>query len=176
MVKKAFNDHRGVSLVEILVVVAIIAIAGGLVTFGISFASSRNAEKCAKIIDSQLSSFITMSMSKSGTWTMTIDNATNQIEVVYTSGDLETVIMQEKVAITYEAGSIDFTGCTRITIVVDRASGKVKQLIREDGISTYTFQDDELPAVITIKVINSSGSKKADIVLVTATGKHYISY
>lgn len=176
MVKKVLNDHRGVSLVEILVVVAIIAIAGGLVVFGISFASSRNTEKCAKIIDSQLSSFITLSMSKSGTWTMTIDNAVNEIEVESTSGDLETTTMQEKVTISYEAAGIDFTGCTRIAIVVDRASGKVKQLIREDGIGAYTFQGDELPAVITIKVVNSSGSKKADVVLVTATGKHYISY
>lgn len=46
--KKIFKDNRGVSLVELLIVMAIMVVITGGVSLGIGLASSKNATQCAK--------------------------------------------------------------------------------------------------------------------------------
>jgi len=58
------KDNRGLSLVELVIVIAILAVVGSLVTMGLSAATSKPAEECAKKIVSTLNSARMSTMGK----------------------------------------------------------------------------------------------------------------
>ena len=58
------KDNRGLSLVELVIVIAILAVVGSLVTMGLSAATSKPAEECAKKIAATLNSARMSTMGK----------------------------------------------------------------------------------------------------------------
>ncbi len=58
------KDNRGLSLVELVIVIAILAVVGSLVTMGLSAATSKPAEECAKKIATTLNSARMSTMGK----------------------------------------------------------------------------------------------------------------
>ena len=78
--KKLWNN-KGITLIEILVVVAIMSIAVGGASISISLAYSRDAEKCAKTINSALENTRMMSMSEKGNFTMELDMTNNMLYI-----------------------------------------------------------------------------------------------
>ncbi len=159
--KKLWNN-KGITLIEILVVVAIMSIAVGGASISISLAYSRDAEKCAKTINSALENTRMMSMSEKGNFTMELD-MTNNMLYIKNSEESEPVVtedLQRRVTIS----SPTDPGATTVTVQFDKSTGKVLSMSPEssDGMLRITSE-------------NNNG-KKATVVLVKGTGKHYVEY
>ena len=158
--RKARNN-KGISLVEILVVVAIMSLAVGGAGVGLSLAYSRDAEKCAKTIDAALENTRMLSMSQKGTFTMEIDLENNilYIRSSESSDPIEEEQLQRRVEISVPADA----SLTSVTVQFDKSTGKVLSMSGEsDGVLRITSE-------------NSNG-KRATVVLVKGTGKHYVEY
>lgn len=155
-------NNKGITLVEILVVVAIMSIAVGGASISISLAYSRDAEKCAKTINSALENTRMMSMSEKGNFTMELD-MTNNMLYIRNSEETEPVAtenLQSRVKISSPTDE----GVSTVTVQFDKSTGKVLSMSPEssDGILRITSE-------------NNNG-KKATVVLVKGTGKHYVEY
>lgn len=152
--------NQGVTLVELLVVVAILSIAVGAAGISISLAYSRDAEKCAKSINAALENTRMLSLSEKGKFTMTLDMENNQITIDNSeTGNLHTESLQKNVKI-YVPGQ---EGTTSVSVRFDKSTGKVAAM------------DGEENGILRITSENNSG-KKASVVLVKGTGKHYVEY
>lgn len=166
--RKLYKEEKGMTLVEVLIVVAILSIAVGMAGIGISLLYSRDAESCAKNMNTMLETCRMNSLSKQGTYYFLLDteNRICRIEPSVTSKDLPS-----RVDITLESeGAYDLSGNKVIQIEFDKSTGKVKSLTA-----------DSIPVSIgDVSVIRlhtvSSGGKQATVVLVMATGKHYVEY
>ncbi|MGN0377925.1 MAG: type II secretion system protein [Suilimivivens sp.] len=158
--KKNWNN-KGVTLIEILVVVAIMSIAVGGAGIGISLAYSRDAEKCAKTINAALENTRMMSMSEKGNFTMELDMENNML-YIRSSEESDPVYeedLQSRVTITVPAD----LSATSVTVQFDKSTGKVLSMSSESN------------GILRITSENNNG-KKATVVLVKGTGKHYVEY
>lgn len=75
------QQNKGMTLIEVLVVVAILAITVGIAGVSISLATSRDAEKSAKIINDALESSRMYAMSKTGTFEVIIDGSAHTVSI-----------------------------------------------------------------------------------------------
>ena len=66
-------NNAGFSLIELIVVIAIMTILVGGASLGISLAFSKDAAKCATMINDAIYTTRMNSMSKAGTYTLTIE-------------------------------------------------------------------------------------------------------
>lgn len=167
--KKAYGN-RGITLVELLVVVAILSVVVGGTGISIALAYSRDAEKCAKSINAAIENTRMLSMSQKGTFEMTLDMEQNTITINNTvknddgtsaESEYSSENLQNRVKI-YVPGDDSIKS---IKVRFDKSSGKVVEM-------TGDTDDD---GVLTITSENNNG-KKASVVLVKNTGKHYVSY
>ena len=155
------RNNRGITLIEILVVVAIMSIAVGGASLGISLAYSRDAEKCAKTIDTVLENTRMKSLSEKGEFTMELDMG-NHMLYIRSSEESEPVVtekLQNRVAISVPADP----SATSVTVKFDKSTGKVLAMSSEDG------------GILRIPG-EHNGGKKATVVLGKGTGKHYVEY
>lgn len=169
-VNNRIDKNRGFSLIEILVVIAIVAIMAGAVGLGINFAFSKDCEKAAKSIDSQMNIVRSMSMNQSGDYVFKVESSDSakQIQVLDGAVVNDTVKLENRVDFTFLVDGIEHTS-DYIEIRFQKSNGKVKSI----SFSDETIESDALPAVVTIHCYNTSG-KTSDVVLVTLTGKHYV--
>lgn len=154
-------NQKGVTLIEILVVVAILSIAAGSAGIGMSLAYSRDAEKCAKTINSALENTRMLSMSEKGVFTMEVDME-NNILLIRNSEETEPVLREELQSRVQIYLPVD-TSATSVTVQFDKSTGKVLSMSAEDN------------GILRITAENNSG-KKASVILVKGTGKHYVEY
>ncbi len=156
---KIFWNHKGITLVEILVVVAIMSIAVGAAGISISLAYSRDAEKCAKTINTALENTRMLSMSEKGIFTMELDMNNNMLYIRQDGTVVQSENLQRRVSIS----TPDSAGTETAVIQFDKSTGKVLSMSPEkEGILRITSE-------------NNNG-KRATVVLVKGTGKHYVEY
>ena len=74
-------DNKGFSLLELLIVMAIIVVVSVATTVSLSVISKGNAKKVNKNLYSTLSSLKTTTMSKTGDWYMEVKKSGNQYEI-----------------------------------------------------------------------------------------------
>ncbi len=153
------KNNMGFSLVELLVVLAIMAVMIGSAGIGISLASSRDAQKSAKTIDNALAMSRLCAMSREGEFVLKIDLPNHKLEVM---GEGEEAL-PGKVDISVQGIST----VNELQIKFDKSTGKVSQILT-DGIP---YAD----GVLKITSENPNG-KVATVVLVTNTGKHFVEY
>ena len=153
--------NKGLSLVEILVVVAIMSIMVGGASVSVSLAYSRDAEKCAKTIDTAMENARMLSLSEKGTFTLEVDMVGNKL-YIHSSESAVPVLeedLQKRVSI-YVPGQ---ASVNNVTVQFDKSTGKVVNMTGEDnGILRITSENNT--------------RKKATVVLVKGTGKHYVEY
>lgn len=174
MIRTIRHNQKGMSLMEVLIVLALMAIAISMTGVGISLMYSRDAEVCARKIDDGLSNLRLTSMGKSGSWEMEIvsDSSGNTLYIKKDGAIEETVDLQTGVSITYDAGST-LNQAGNLKLAFHKANGKVSSMELTTASGTTVT---DIPGYITIHVASNKGNKKAQVVLVTATGKHYIEY
>jgi prepilin-type N-terminal cleavage/methylation domain-containing protein len=158
---KILYDNTAMSLVEILVVVAIMSIVAGSAGLGISLAYSRDAEKCAQTINAALENARMLSLSEKGTFTLELDMTNNMLYI--RSSESSTPVHEENLQKRVQIYVPDDTSLTGLTVQFDKSTGKVVAM------------DGENNGILTITAENNNG-KKASVVLVKGTGKHYVDY
>lgn len=158
------KDNRGLTLIELIVVIAIMAIVMGIGLTGLSLIASGNVRSCANELKTSIGHVRITTMGKTNT-SLRIYQGTDGYykQEIVTLGD-GTVVNEEPVkigkstiALTWEDksggnGTIDSTG---ITITFNRESGK-------QNSSYYTL--------ITV----TGGNYTSNVVMVPATGKVYL--
>lgn len=158
---------------ELLLVIAIMSIAVGIAAVGLSLVYSRDAEKCAKLIDNALEETRMSALSQAGSFRLTVDG-TNHILSVESLGSAapEEKQLPENVEIKVcaEGGSAKAEGKC-ITVEFDKAAGKVKE-ITVDGAAVGR----DSYHTVRISAEARGNSRKAAVMLIKLTGKHYIEY
>lgn len=159
--KRISYGNKGITLVEVLVVLAILAIAVGGAGIGISLAYSRDAEKCAKTINAALENTRMLSMSKKGNFTMELDMENNKLYI--RSSEEVAPVLEEELQNRVKIFLPDNAGATSLSVRFDKSTGKVFSMSSEkDGILRITSENN--------------GGRRATVVLVKGTGKHYVEY
>lgn len=165
---KIKENNRGISLVEILVVIAILSILVGMAGVSISLLYSRDSERAAKTINTMLEECRMNSLSREGDFTFRMDTENAECSMVQDSDREE---LPFRVTYTLESeGDYNLSANKVVEIEFDKSTGKVKSL-KADGAAV------DIKKVYLIKMnAESSSGKKAAVVLIVATGKHYIEY
>lgn len=169
--KEKETHNKGYSLVELIVVIAIMAVMVGVMSLGIGMMFTRDANYVAVRIDDMLTEARTASMSREGEFTYVLhiddyDPKKHYVEIDKTgeTDPYKKVLLDKSTSITVK----DNAGNTisgDIKIVFDKANGSVK---------TVNGGKPASGTVYTIKVVsNKNPSKNKDITLISTTGRHY---
>ncbi len=171
------NRNKGVSLVELVVVIAILGIISGGLIASVGIGKWANARGCAERMDSKLEQAKTMAMSKKDagylvlyrkedgcytSFTTSLSSYEPQVEKEERIGGKEVEItlhlekeMERKLASEF------------VYFSFDRASGALKPCLVREGV---TESELGLPESITF----AAKGRTNQIKLVAHTGKHYI--
>lgn len=173
-------NNKGFSLIELIVIIAIMGVLVGGASLGISLVFSKDAMKCATRLNDSIYDARANSMYKSGKFELSIDysGAANVAiisqtdvtpvikDIVYLDGEdssKKTTISAKFVTEAVPAGtSISLP----VTVTFDKAKGNV--YYDADGDGAY---DD---GIIVFDITPLRGNRTAKVQLVTTTGKHTI--
>lgn len=153
--KKLNTDNRGFSLVELIIVIAIISVMTGVVGYGLSLSSGKPAEECAKKLASAISHGRTATMGKyrneiivrkesNGRLTVTEDTLI-RIENEGTPSENQVTSQRSSVAggkgvtVEYKIGTGGYTELTdgsEIRLRYDSGSGAMKKTAPGDAYYT----------------------------------------
>ena len=185
------KDDKGLSLVELIVVLSIMVVLIGLISVSISMLFSRDAERSAKLIDDQMSETRLSAMSKQGTFIIRIhtededtgDPSGNYIEIEKSSlaraapGEEPAAVTTTKTRVDIDrnvfitfgtSGSVpDKASDDMLEITFDKADGHVTQ-IKSNG-ETFSTND-----VFEIQVRSRNKTKSKTVYLMPVTGRHYL--
>lgn len=161
------ND-RGVSLVEVIIVVAILAVVGGVGIFGLNAITGRPAQQCSQKIVYSLERHRVSAMGKmQSKYVLRTDGDKVFVDEYLKNGDGDlgtpstSEVGSSGVKITYTCGSDEheLADGAPLTLEFDRSSGAFKP--QADG--TYCT-----------KIVAKRGGREFEVTLVPLTGKVYI--
>lgn len=129
-------NNRGMSLVEIIIVIALMSVIAGVAGYGLSLISNKPVEECAKKVEMALNRNRTNTMGKLTGWLefymkdgrLTVKECLNNTNDPAQMQITETVIGAEGVAmkITYDTGSPHDVGTEPFRVAFTRDSGAVR--------------------------------------------------
>ena len=164
------KDNRGITLVEIMVVIAIMAIVAGVGITGLNLVNGRPAQQCAQKIIYSLERHRTTAMSKvDASYTLEVQSSGKTVCVERVSNDrvsyttTESEIGAKRVKLFYETADgsvVPMTAGMFITFQYDRSSGAFRSITASTG--------DEVA-----RVIAKSGGREVKVRFVKITGKVY---
>lgn len=163
------TDNRGVTLVELIVVMAILVVLAGVAGISMSVMFTRDAKYVATRIDDGLTEARMLSMSKPGDfiYELHIDTTDDKGGYVKISSPTEnkTFLLDRSVTYTVEGDGAAITGDT-FTFEFDKAKGSIK---------SFNGSDADIKGVYTIKVTSSKNTSKFEkVAIISTTGRHYI--
>lgn len=167
------KDNKGLSMVEMIIVVTIVAMVAGTVALGIGFVTGKPAEKCANKLQSlmQRSRITTMGKLEARLEIFLKNDCIWVREVVQTAGEAEpkkteTQIGEKDVILYYritgESTYRELTAGSVLIISYDRSSGAFKDLSAMGSSWAGKYCEE-------IKI--EKGNKTKVLKLVTRTGK-----
>lgn len=168
------SNNAGYTLVELMVVIAIMAVLLGIAGLSVSLLFSKDAAQTASTIDNELTEARMLSMSRPGAYKYILHTGSNSIDIIKYDDDImyansktvQTIELRSNVTITVEqdGGSL---GTDDISFLFDKANGSVK------------FVNDSAPvssSAIFINVKANRGTQKESLVtLIPTTGRHYMN-
>lgn len=164
------QDNRGVSLVEVMVVVAIMAVVGGVGIWGINAMSGKPAQQCAQKVVYSLERHRTSAMSK-----------VDAVYKLYESGGK--IYVDEY--LTNDAGGVDLSASPTTTTEIGASGVKVQYtldaapdlhelpLYLSFDRSSGAFKKQSGGSYCT-QIIVKRGGREHTVTLVPLTGKVYI--
>lgn len=162
------RDNRGMSLVELIIVMAIMAVLAGAVSIGVSLVTNKAADKCATQLKTSIQSARITTMGKFRTYlkiymtangvcieevVQSVEGGTETTTLTYTGDAYVTVLYTLSDGSQYPLG---YGEDNALYIEFDRSSGALKRL--PDG--NYC-----------VEIEVSKGSKKRTLKLAYLTGK-----
>ena len=174
-VKNRISDDRGISLVELIVVISIMAVMTGVVSLSVSMMFSRDASYVAVRLDDALTEARTLSMSRDGQFTFTLhtdglDPTGSYVQIMRSVGgaapsEYKKILLDKSVTIAVAGDSTPVSG--DISIEFDKSKGCIKKI---------NSSESDIKGVYTFTVTSTRGSSKTKVVnLISTTGRHYIS-
>lgn len=164
------NHNEGFSLVEVLIVVAILAIMSAGVTAGLGYLNMANASKCVTKIDSGISLLKTKNMAEAVPTYMHLYKYNGNFYIEYSSDPSYTPanadngerIGGKQLSISYKDGD------DAVTNLDGGNSCKTFGIRKKDGAFTGATEP-----TCEISVTNVSSQSTHKVTLVTNTGKHF---
>lgn len=134
---KLLNSY-GFSLVELIVVIAIMAVMVGGAILSVNILASGDAKKASKTVDSMLSETRTSTLSKQGDWNLRISNIDGSmtVEIMNGANVQSTKRLGSRIQLSYEDGSgkaIVLTKGDAFTIKYALASGRFERIENGTG-------------------------------------------
>ncbi len=184
------GNNKGLSLVELIVVIAIMAVLIGIGTFSLSLLFGTQAKSCAQKVSAMLSETKTGCMSRfDETMTLSYRDAATDTDPSVTSDGYyaeNRVFTMKKDASLFEAASTQMRrmGSPRVVITVHLTDGTVFELGENNSITisfdrasgafeevTATVDGNPVTGYID-KMTFQSGLRTFTITMVAETGKH----
>ena len=168
-------NNKGFSLIELIVIIAIMGVLVGGASLGISLVFSKDASKCATRLNDSIYDARANSMYKAGKFKLSIDNTGSAntatisqtdltpvtSDTIYLDGvDLSAKFVTEAVPAVKELE-------LPVTVTFDKSKGNVVYFYA-NGDRVY---DD---GIIVFDITPRRGNRTAKVQLVTTTGKHTI--
>ena len=167
-IKNNIDNNKGFSLIELMVVIAVMAVAVGLASLSLAMVNNANVNKAAYDFNSLLNQARAQSIAKgtdAGTLTLKVDNGS----VLYKIGDASTTDGWEKLttpAIDVEVvpyintAAYDLHSGTAI-------SGSVQLRFAPSGVVLDATSGQNI-----CQVIFKRGNRKVGVIIYRETGKH----
>lgn len=170
-------NNRGATLIELLIVIAILGVMMGGTIVAFSVLNSGNVKEAARTTKSTLEKTRTSAMSVvADEWTFVVENVDGSIKTyankVYTNEEDEVVtekkeesLLGSKVTATFiaETSEVPLNSGDKLQIVFDSSSGSVTSVKVND--TTYS------PSTATVSIRYAVGSKKNDVKVYFVSGK-----
>ena len=176
-------NNKGFSLIELIVIIAIMGVLVGGASLGIGLVFSKDAMKCATRLNDSIYDARANSMYKAGKFELSIDNSGSANVATISQTDL-TPVTSDTVYLDGEDSSKKTTISARfvteavpagtaislpVSVTFDKAKGNVYSVVDADGM---TYGDGII--VFEIEPLRGNRNRKAKVQLVTTTGKHTI--
>lgn len=176
-------NNKGISLIELIVIIAIMGVLVGGASLGIGLVFSKDAMKCATRLNDSIYDARANSMYKAGKFELSIDNSGSANTATISQTDLtpamsDTIYLDgvdsnKKTTISAKFVTEAVPAGTAISLPVsvtfDKAKGNVYSVVDTDGM---TYGDGII--VFEIEPLRGNRNRKAKVQLVTTTGKHTI--
>lgn len=175
-------NNKGFSLIELIVIIAIMGVLVGGAGLGIGLVFSKDAMKCATRLNDSIYDARANSMYKAGKFELSIDNSGSANVATISQTDLTPVTSDTVYLDGVDSGkkttiSARFVTVTEavpeetdlrlpLNLTFDKAKGNVYFDVDADG----TYDD----GIIVFDITPLRGSRTAKVQLVTTTGKHTI--
>ena len=173
-------NNKGFSLIELIVIIAIMGVLVGGASLGIGLVFSKDAMKCATRLNDSIYDARANSMYKAGKFELSIDNSgsanvatISQTDLTPVTSDtvyLDGVDSAKKTDISAkfvtEADPEGTSFSLPVTVTFDKSKGNVYFDVNGDGA-----YDD---GIIVFDITPRRGNRTAKVQLVTTTGKHTI--
>ena len=175
-------NNKGISLIELIVIIAIMGVLVGGASLGIGLVFSKDAMKCATRLNDSIYDARANSMYKAGKFELSIDNTGSANTATISQTDLTPVTSDTVYLDGVDSGkkttiSARFVTVTEavpeetdlrlpLNLTFDKAKGNVYFDVDADG----TYDD----GIIVFDITPLRGNRTAKVQLVTTTGKHTI--
>ncbi len=171
------NSNKGFSLIELIVVIAVMVVVTGFIVYGVSVLSSGDANKASKTIYNQLTSTQRSTLSMSGKWSLEIINnsGTNTLNIYRDDGTGNQLQTSEKlgsrIELSYntkndEASAQQLGNGDRLIVTFERSTGKILD-VTKNGSSIYDSGKTDL----YIMANGRGSSSNYTVKVIYATGK-----
>lgn len=168
-IRRFRKENKGVTMAELLVVIAILCIAVGITGLSISLVNSRDSEKCARIIEELLEEARRDGMTMPGNFTLKLDTQNHKVEIIDDTGrTAASKTLPSQVAVSLEAAGtgMDISADTSLEVKFNKGNGRVKSVESGGRLVDGTL----------LSIHCDSDKRRVTVVLVWATGKHYLNY
>lgn len=172
------KDNKGFSLVELIIVIAIMAAITGVMGYGLSLSSGKAADECAQKLTSSIQRTRTSTMGKfkttimiskdeNGVWaqeTITMANQDTGGEGTETNGDLVKV-GDKNVKVELRVGtSSGYVDLSKVSFLFDRGSGALKSYkigesdwVNCDSVDKIYFRISRASKIRYIEIVPLTG-------------------
>lgn len=173
-------NNKGISLIELIVIIAIMGVLVGGASLGIGLVFSKDAMKCATRLNDSIYDARANSMYKAGKFELSIDNTgsanvatISQTDLTPATSDtiyLDGVDSNKKTMISAKFVTETVPEETDLRLPLNLTFDKAKGNVYFDVDADGTYDD----GIIVFDITPLRGNRTAKVQLVTTTGKHTI--
>ena len=173
-------NNKGFSLIELIVIIAIMGVLVGGASLGIGLVFSKDAMKCATRLNDSIYDARANSMYKAGKFELSISNTGSANTATISQTDLtpvtsDTVYLDgedssKKTTISAKFVTEAVPAGTALSFPVNLTFDKAKGNVYFDVGANGTYDD----GIIVFAITTLRGNRTAKVQLVTTTGKHTI--